>query len=220
MKSYYIHFIRHGLTDAALEGRYIGHTDVSLCEEGRAQLLELKDDCKYPQVQAVFSSPLKRCTQTAQILYPACNAIIIQDLIEYNFGEFENLTAEELKDHPVFSSWLAGEKDAPFGETNEDFSNRICNAMSKIIDGMMKASVTSAAVITHGGIIMALLSAFGLPEASMHEWMTPSGCGYTVRITPSLWMRNRKFEVISETPKNPDELYSDDENDKIYWEDV
>lgn len=219
MKSYYIYFIRHGLTDAALEGRYIGHTDVPLCEEGRMQLMQLKDSCKYPKVQAVFSSPLKRCTQTAQILYPKSNTIIIQDLIEYNFGEFENLTADDLKSHPVFPAWLAGEKDAPFGESNEEFSVRIFNAMSKIIEGMMTAGVTCSAVITHGGIIMALLSAFGIPEASMHEWMTPNGCGYTVRITPSIWMRSHKFEVIGETPENPSEIYSDEE-DKIYWEDV
>jgi alpha-ribazole phosphatase len=64
----------------------------------------------------------------------------------------------------------------------------------------MKTGTTKSAVITHGGVIMALLAAFGLPEAPMHEWLTPSGCGYTIRITPSVWMRGQKFEVIAEIP--------------------
>ncbi len=222
MKSYYVHLIRHGLTDAAIEGRYIGHTDVSLCEEGRAQLGQLKDDCKYPDVQAAFSSPLKRCIETAQILYPDNSPIVIPDLIEYYFGEFENHTAEELKDHPLFSSWLAGDEGVvpPFGESNEDFSARICNAFTKIVEGLMKTSTTTAAIITHGGIIMALLSVYGIPELPMHEWLTPCGCGYTVRITPSVWMSGQKFEIVEEIPENPEDAYPNGEDEKIYWEDI
>ena len=58
-----------------------------------------------------------------------------------------------------------------------------------------------AAIVTHGGVIMALLEMFGLPEASMHEWLTPGGCGYTIRVTPSLWSQGRKFEVIAQIPE-------------------
>ena len=57
-----------------------------------------------------------------------------------------------------------------------------------------------AVIITHGGVIMALLAAFGLPEAPMHEWLTPSGCGYTVSIIPSVWMNGQKFEVVGKIP--------------------
>ena len=70
MKSYTIHLIRNGLTDENLEGRYIGHTNVDLGEEGRAQLHQMKEDLIYPPVEAVFTSPLKRCTETAKIIYP------------------------------------------------------------------------------------------------------------------------------------------------------
>ncbi len=220
MKSYYIHFIRHGLTDATLEGRYIGHTDAPLSEDGIAQLTQMKENCIFPDVGVVFTSPLSRCTKTAKILYPDKNAIAIDGLIEYSFGEFENKTAQELKEHPVFPKWLAGEKgvDPPFGESNEDFSARICNTLSKIIEGMMKTSTLNATIITHGGIIMALLSAFGLPELPMHDWLTPNGCGYTVRITPSIWMNGKKFEVVCEIPKT--ENKNDDYSNDYYGEDI
>ena len=41
MKTYQIHLIRHAVTKGNLEGRYIGHTDESVCEEGMAQLDEM-----------------------------------------------------------------------------------------------------------------------------------------------------------------------------------
>ena len=101
MKSYTVYLIRHGMTDEGGEGRYIGHTDVPLSEEGRQQLIRLKDELVYPPVSAVFTSPLSRCTETAAILYPENKAIAIDGLIEYDFGEFENKTAEELKKRPA-----------------------------------------------------------------------------------------------------------------------
>lgn len=208
MKSYTIHLIRNALTDENLEGRYIGHTDVPMSEEGKLQLFQMKDELVFPPVDAVFTSPLKRCTETARILYPDNNPITIDGFIEYNFGEFENKTAEELEDHPVFPKWLAGEKgvEPPFGESNEAFGNRVCETFVKVAEGMMKTGTTSAAIVTHGGVIMAILSAFGIPELPMHQWMTPNGCGFTVKINPSLWMRARKFEVFSEFPYEREEL--------------
>lgn len=208
MKSYTIHLIRNALTDENLEGRYIGHTDVPMSEEGKLQLFQMKDELVFPPVEAVFTSPLKRCTETARILYPDNNPITIDGFIEYNFGEFENKTAEELEDHPVFPKWLAGEKgvEPPFGESNEAFGNRVCETFVKVAEGLMKTGTTSAAIVTHGGVIMAILAAFGIPELPMHQWMTPNGCGFTVKINPSLWMRARKFEVFSEFPYEKEEL--------------
>jgi len=208
MKSYTIHLIRNALTDENLEGRYIGHTDVPMSEEGKLQLFQMKDELIFPPVEAVFTSPLKRCTETARILYPDNNPIEIDGFIEYNFGEFENKTADELEDHPVFSKWLAGEKgvEPPFGESNEAFGNRVCETFVKVAEGLMKTGTTSAAIVTHGGVIMAILAAFGIPELPMHQWMTPNGCGFTIKINPSLWMRARKFEVFSEFPYEREEL--------------
>ncbi|MGN0572837.1 MAG: histidine phosphatase family protein [Acutalibacteraceae bacterium] len=208
MKSYTVHLIRNGLTDENLEGRYIGHTDVELSEEGKAQLGQMKDELIFPPVDAVFTSPLKRCTETAKILYPDNMPIVIDGFIEYNFGEFENKTAEELKESPVFPRWLAGEKgvEPPFGESNEAFEKRIRETFEKVAEGLMKTGTTSAAIVTHGGVIMAILAAYGIPELPMHEWLTPSGCGFTIKINPSLWMRAKKFEVFSNFPYEREEL--------------
>ena len=124
---------------------------------------------------------------------------------ECDFGEFENLTAEELAPHKEFSEWLAGGPDAkPLnGESNQEFSTRVCDAFIKTVDGLIKTGTTSCAIFTHGGVIMSILSAFGLPELPMTEWLCPSACGYTVRITPSLWSKTRKMEVINDIPASP-----------------
>ena len=208
MKSYTIHLIRNALTDENLEGRYIGHTDVAISDDGKAQLAAMKEELVYPPAEAVFTSPLKRCKETAAILYPDNKAIVIDGFIEYNFGEFENKTAAELEKSPVFPRWLAGEKGVcpPYGESNENFTKRVCETFEKVAEGLMKTGTTSAAIITHGGVIMTILTAYGIPEYPMHEWLTPNGCGFTIKVNPSLWMRAKKFEVFSEFPYEREQL--------------
>lgn len=202
MKSYYIYFYRNGLTPSDTQDRYIGHTDIALSDEGIKQIESMVSQYRFPEVSAVFSSPLQRCKKTAELIFPDNEIIEINDLIEYNFGSFEGKTAADLKDNELFARWLAGEKgvEPPFGESNEAFAKRICSCFEKIVEGLMKTGTTKAAIVTHGGIIASLLSAYGIPEAPMHEWITPNGCGYEVRLTPSIWMRGQKFEVIAEVP--------------------
>lgn len=207
MKTYQLHLIRHAMTQGNLDGQYIGHTDMDATPEGLKQIDQLKEEYGgYPEVDAVFSSPLKRCLQTAKRIYPDKEPIIMEDLSEYDFGEFEGKTAEELKDEEAFRTWLAGtspETPLPFGESQIDFNNRVCGAMVKIVNGILHAGVPSTAVITHGGVIMALMAAFAIPEAPLHEWMTPNACGYTLRIDPSIWMRTGKLEAFAECPAVP-----------------
>ena len=71
MKTFKLHLIRHGMTAGNLQGLYIGSgTDIPLCDEGRAQLKELKERFEYPQVDTVFSSPLVRAVETANLCSP------------------------------------------------------------------------------------------------------------------------------------------------------
>ena len=67
-----IDLIRHGMTRGNEERRYIGITDEPLSERGR----KLAEQCMYERPEIVFSSPLKRCVETAEILYPD------QDILE------------------------------------------------------------------------------------------------------------------------------------------
>ncbi len=203
MRTYKIHLIRHGENEGSGEGRYIGHTDLPLSEEGRARAMQMKDDFPYPYADSVFCSPLKRCRETAAILYPDREAVDLPGFIECNFGEFENKTADELRDNEDFAGWLAGKNAPPFGEASKDFGKRVCACFESLADGMMKSGVFNVSVITHAGVIAAVLSAYGLPQAPMHSWVIPNCSGYTLLLDPSIWMRGRKAEIFAEIPDIP-----------------
>lgn len=202
MQSYIIHFIRHGSIDETLSGKYIGTTDAALSDKGKTMLRKLNSEYFYPQPKVVFTSPLKRCTQTCKILFPELKPLVIDALSECNFGEWEGKTADELKSNPDFEKWLAGDNSVkpPRGENNADFVRRICNMFDSIIEGLMKTGTTEAAIVTHGGVIMTLLAVYGLPQAKPFEWAMENGCGYSIRITPLLWQRDKVCEVFSKLP--------------------
>lgn len=202
MKSYVIHFIRHGSIDETLAGKYIGTTDVLLSDKGKMSLKKLNFDYAYPQPTVVFTSPLKRCTETCKILFPNIKPLVIDALSECNFGEWENKTADELKANPDFEKWLAGDTSVkpPRGESNDDFVRRICKMFESIVDGLMKTGTTECAIVTHGGIIMTLLAVYGLPQAKPFEWAMDNGFGYSLRVTPMLWQRDKVCEVFSTLP--------------------
>lgn len=202
MKSYIIHFIRHGLIDDTLAGKYIGTTDAPLSDRGRMDLRKLDYEYKYPGTQVVFTSPLKRCTETAKILYPEQNPLVIDNLSECNFGEWEGKTADELKNDPDFEKWLAGDSSVkpPRGESNADFTRRVCKMFESIVEGLMKTGTTESVIVTHGGVIMTLLAVYGLPQAKPFEWTMDNGFGYSLRVTPVLWQRDKVCEVFQTIP--------------------
>lgn len=208
MKTYTIYLFRHGLTKGNLNAQYIGHTDLTLTTDSISSLKSIKAHKHYPEVDAVFSSPLKRCIDSAKIMFPKNNTLVIDDFIEYNFGEFEGLTAEELKDNEDFKNWLHGDiyAAAPYGESNAQFSHRICDAFEKVVDGCVKTGTNNIAIVGHAGVLMTILACYGLPEAPMAHWQMDAGYGYKLRLTPSLWMQARKIEVIDTSPISLEEL--------------
>lgn len=207
MKSYVIHLIRHGAIDETLSGKYIGVTDPSLSDKGRAALKKLVYTYAYPNVTTVFSSPLKRCTETCRILFPSCKPLLIADLGECHFGDWEGKTAAELTDDETFRRWLAGDNSVkpPHGESNDAFVRRICKIFERIVEGLVKTGTTECAVVTHGGVMSTLLAVYGLPQAKPFEWAAENGCGYSVRVTPMLWQRGKVTEVFSRCPVARDE---------------
>ncbi|MGN0527821.1 MAG: histidine phosphatase family protein [Eubacterium sp.] len=208
MKTYTLYLFRHGITKGNINAQYIGHTDYPLTMGGIEDLKKIKAEHHYPAVDAVFVSPLKRAVQSADIMFEKNNKIVIDDFIEYNFGEFEECTAEDLKDNEDFKSWLHGDIQArpPHGESNAEFIHRVCEAFEKVVDGCIKTGTEKFAIVTHAGVIMTILSCYGLPEAPMAHWQMDAGYGYKLRITPSLWMQSQKIEVVDTSPQSIDDM--------------
>ena len=200
MKNYRIHLLRHGKTLANEQGRFVGRTDVPLSEDGIAQLRDLSRNYEYPGVQKVYSSPLMRCVQTAEILYPAFEPVTIEGLREYDFGKYENKTAAELVDDTGFMEWIKNGTVADTMESMYDFEQRIKIGFESVLKDMMANKLSSAAIITHGGVIMTLLAALGIPKRNPKLWITDNGHGYTVATSAQLWQQGNLVEVFDQLP--------------------
>ena len=106
---------------------------------------------------------------------------------------------------PRFSMENGSQAAPPNGESGAAFMHRVCAAFEAFVERLMRQRITESVLITHGGVIMTILSAYGLPRASFYDWMTESGCGYSLRITPGLWMRSMVAEVYTQIPVFPGE---------------
>lgn len=219
MKSYTIHLIRHGLTEGNLMGQYVGRTDSPLAQEGIDALKELKETYGYPQAQAYYTSPLTRCRETLRILYPDAQPEVIDDFRECDFGDWEGKTAKQLAEEDEnFLKWMENGTNAapPNGESTAQLVYRTCKAFEKLVEEMLRSGTTSAVVVAHGGTLMSILSAYGLPRASFYDWMTENGCGYSMRITPGLWMRSMVAEVYDVLPEG----YGDEKSEEKQLTDI
>ena len=166
--------IRHGATRGNLEGRYIGsRTDEPLCVEG----IEALKKRYYPPVQRVYASPMKRCLETASIIYPGIPVETITDFRECDFGLFENRNYVELNGRQDYQTWIdsGGELPFPGGESRAEFAARCQAAFRELLK---KAPRDDCALVVHGGTIMAIMEAWAQPPAKYYDFQVRNGEGY------------------------------------------
>ena len=186
--------IRHGKTAGNLLGRYIGsRTDEPLCDEGREGLAGQK----LPEVERLYVSTMKRCVETAEILWPGFDQKKMQkvtDLRECDFGDFENKNYKELSGNGDYQAWIDSNGTLPFpnGESMDAFKSRCLEAFARIVEEVSgaeqewiasgKTGIFRAGIVVHGGTIMAILEQYGYPKAAYFDYQVKNGCGY--RLTP------------------------------------
>ncbi len=201
MKTYKIHLIRHGQTAANAEGLYIGRTDLPLSPEGLKELLTLKEEMEYPGAARFFTAPLNRCKQTMKVLYPQAQLEVVEGLTECDFGEWEGKSIAQLKNSAAFLEWMEGTcQTIPGGESTEAFRGRVTAAFEAVVEELMRSGDTEAVICTHGGVIMMLMMTYALPKLPMGDCVANAGNGFTLRITPSLWMREPIAEALCIIP--------------------
>ena len=185
-------FIRHLRTPGNEKRQYIGRTDESLSDRALEGFLSSKN--RYPAVKSVIASPMKRCIETARLIYPEAEIRTEPLLRECDFGLFEGKTYEELKDHPAYIEWLesGGMTAFPEGEPQELFRNRCAEGVQKWIDILLEEKAESAAFIVHGGTIMASLSRLAEEPHDFYHWQVENGGGYEALVTEREWLNGRK----------------------------
>ena len=174
-----IWLIRHGMTEGNRHQRYIGVTDEPLCPEG----IERLKNITYPKPQAIFVSPLRRCQETAEILFPEQKVRIIDQLAECDFGAFENKNYKELSDDPRYQAWIDSNLEG----------------FQRAVTTCIRENISEAALVVHGGTIMNIMEAYALPKKEFYEWHVGNGCGYLVELEPALWKKDRRVLQVLET---------------------
>ncbi len=217
MKTFKLHLIRHGYSQANLDGAYCGSTDLPLCAEGEQHLYSMLEDVSYPYVDAVYSSPMLRARQTVGILYPEYEPVLVEDLRECSFGEFEGKTLQELKKNDDFNRWVTPGSDfKPAGvDDPEVFFQRCCDGFLWVVDNMMQSGMHECALVTHAGVIGNILAQFAYPKQAPYDWQCGPGGGFTVRIDPTIYLREPVVEVIGTVPPY-DEAQDDGLGGDIY----
>ncbi len=166
-----IFLVRHGETTYNKEARFQGQQDAPLSPEGQSQASMVADRFDKAEkagehFDAIYSSPLSRCMDTADAIGTKLNMKPIAEsgLKEMGMGEWENKTSAEVKEQyitpagrPLISEWKEDPLayKVPGGETVQDVEKRVVSTLEKIIkENRQDANVV---LITHGGPISVIL---------------------------------------------------------------
>ncbi len=192
--------LRHSITEGNQKKRYIGVTDEPLCPEG----IRLLEEHYYPETEHIFVSPMRRCVETARLIYPQRAFHIIEELAECDFGDFENKNYLELSDNPDYQRWVDSGGTLPFpnGESREIFRWRTLRGFQKAVCHCIDQKIRSAAIITHGGNIMTVMEEYvARPKKDYYQWHVENGCGYVVELDMELWKKGREeMRVVARIP--------------------
>ncbi|MBC7251776.1 MAG: histidine phosphatase family protein [Anaerolineae bacterium] len=177
--------MRHGQSVLNEQGKWGGWSPAGLTPLGRAQAeavaRRLVDAGE--AIAALYSSPLRRAWDTAQIIGRVLNLRLIphEGLREINFGQVDGLSMEEFQaqfpEH--FARWLDRSDMSfvwPGGERRADFFRRVRQAAEEIVASHPQETVV---VVAHGGTIRAILAHFLAGEFGNWWGYTLGNCTLT-----------------------------------------
>lgn len=146
--------IRHGLTEWNVTGRFQGQTDLPLAADGREQSRQLARYLEPLEPAEVWTSPLRRARETAEIVFPDAEVRLDARLMELHFGEFEGSTQAGNLLHDRWAWWFEDPfgRRAPGGESYGELRDRVVSWYEELsVEGDIVA-------FTHSGTIQMLLS--------------------------------------------------------------
>ncbi len=160
-----MYLVRHGETEATRQSRYEGQGggDRGLTEEGLRQARRVAQALRGEPVSRVFTSDSRRAVETAEVLSRAFGLVpvLMSDLREVRFGEWEGLTFQEITERypDLVQQWVADpvRTRPPAGETLLEMSSRVLACLDEIV---LQCEPGVVVVVSHGGPIRAALSTY------------------------------------------------------------
>ena len=151
-----------------------------------------------------ITSGMKRTEQTLELLFGDVEHAVDPRFREIDFGIFEMRSYYDLKDTPEYQEWISGDNESnvcPGGESGRQMEDRVMEAFDglreqflKSVDGDIAADnisvaactdgfdgATDAVVVTHGGVIAAIMcNLFPEEDKTRFDWQPAPGCGYVI----------------------------------------
>ncbi len=161
--------IRHGETAWSLSGQHTGTTDLPLTDNGRRLAERMRPVLAKEVFALVLTSPLQRARETCALVGLDDKAVIDADLVEWNYGEYEGLTSEQI--HESAPGWLIFRDGCPGGETPEQVGARVDRviARARTVEG-------NVALFSHGHLLRVLAARWlGLPVVAGQHFLLDTG---------------------------------------------
>jgi broad specificity phosphatase PhoE len=173
---------RHGETAWNVEKIFRGRADVDLDEVGIKQA-ELLGKCLSDwKLEAIYSSPLKRALDTANIIarYQKVSVCIAEGLIDFDFGEWQSLPEQEVKRlYPaILDEWHDNPHKVkmPGGESLEDVRRRVV----ELVNDVLSRHQGNVLLVSHRVVIKVLIC-YLLGLDNSHFWnINQDVCGITI----------------------------------------
>jgi broad specificity phosphatase PhoE len=152
--------VRHGETEWSRSGAHTGRTDIPLTDAGRANAAAVGRYLANRRFALVLVSPMQRARETCRIAGYE-NALIDPDLSEWDYGDYEGRTTQEIQaERPGWSLWTDG---VPNGETAVQVAARAERVIARALAATDGAEA-DVALFAHGHILRILTARWlGLP---------------------------------------------------------
>lgn len=144
-----VHVFRHGATEWSVSGKHTGLTDVPLTGAGRRNAERLRPLVEGQPFAVVMSSPLQRALDTCRLAGLGDRAQVVDDLVEWDYGDYEGRTSEEI--HRSDPGWQVFNDGCPNGESPADVGQRV----DRVVERVRRAE-GDVALFAHGHVLRVL----------------------------------------------------------------
>lgn len=174
-----VYLLRHAESVTNERGVWTGQSDVRLSKRGADALLSVRARFNYPKGDIYFSSPLRRCLDTLEIVYDRPADYKLSEFMECSLGSLEGKKYTSLDDDVNYTSWI--EKPDSLihgGESFSKFTSRVREGFLKMIKISAKEGVLSVVAVLHGNVMRAILCGFVDSYIPHQSWEIPNCGGY------------------------------------------
>ncbi|GCD91609.1 histidine phosphatase family protein [Nocardioides sp. LS1] len=148
--------VRHGETEWSRSGRHTSTTDLPLLPEGEEVARGLAARLADVPFTLTLTSPRQRARVTAELAGHG-DAEVDEDLVEWDYGDYEGVTTEEIR--RTVPGWTIWTGTCPGGESAEHVAARLDRVVARA-----RAATGPVLLFAHGHALRALTARWlGLP---------------------------------------------------------